>query len=159
MIIFCDMDQVLVNFMSGARRAMGKEFNDPSFNSDEDRWKVLNFPGFWYELEWMPEATQIWAALKPHNPHILSALAPYDAVWCEIEKREWCKRELNIIDEFIHIEKRSEKRNYAISPTGPNLLIDDHIRNITEWTEAGGLGVLHNTVPETLIALKAYNIS
>ena len=52
--IYCDMDQVLCNFMKGADAAVGGSF----VNTDkEERWKAINqTKGFWANLEWMPEA-------------------------------------------------------------------------------------------------------
>ena len=36
----------------------------------------------------------------------------------------------------------------------PNLLIDDHIKNISQFTSAGGIGVRHTSASNTIKQLK-----
>jgi hypothetical protein len=152
MKVYCDMDQVLVNFLAGARAALGREFNDPCLGTDQEKWrKIQNIQGFWANLEWMPGAILLWERIKPYSPHILSA-APHedDAPSCPAEKTIWCRQELVLPDERIHIVRRSEKKDFAVIDGVVNMLIDDHPRNVAEWREAGGIAILHTTVPETL---------
>lgn len=160
MIIYCDMDQVLVNFLGGAKKVMGKEFNDPSLGSLEDRWLVLrSIPDFWSSLEWMPSAKLLWDRIAHLNPRILSASPSLEeAPLCPSQKQEWGRTNLNIDDSRIHIVMREDKQLYAVHNGVPNLLIDDHPRNIAEWREAGGVAIHHQTVPETLAALATLGI-
>ena len=56
--IYCDMDQVLCNFMKGADKAVGGSF---VMADKEDRWKKINqVKGFWENLEWMPGAKNLY---------------------------------------------------------------------------------------------------
>ena len=56
--IYCDMDQVLCNFMKGADKAVGGSF---VMADKEDRWKKINqVKGFWENLEWMPNAKKLY---------------------------------------------------------------------------------------------------
>ena len=36
----------------------------------------------------------------------------------------------------------------------PNVLIDDHIKNIREWESKGGIGIHHTSVSKSLNSLK-----
>jgi hypothetical protein len=150
------MDQVLVNFLGGARKALGKEFNDPTLGTDDDKWQVLaQVPKFWSNLEWMPGAKAVWEFIIPYKPLVLSAAPPADLnPMCGPEKLEWCQRELGIGPERVFIVSRKEKKNYALSPDGPNLLVDDHPKNVNEWRAVGGEAILHSTVQETLFKLQ-----
>jgi hypothetical protein len=158
MKVYCDMDQVLVNFLAGARAALGKEFNDPCLGTDQEKWKkIQEITGFWANLEWMPGAVQLWKRIKSLDPHILSAAPPQeDAPSCPAEKTQWCWQELALQNERVHIVRRSEKRNFAVIDGEVNLLIDDHPRNCAEWCEAGGVAILHTTIPETLAELSGH---
>jgi len=157
--VYCDMDQVLVNFLGGARRALGREFNDPALGSLESRWSALRqVEKFWLNLHWMPNASVLWSYLQEEakSSSILSAAPPNDdAPACKPEKIEWCGIQLGLSEDRVKVVKREEKKLFALSEDGrPNLLIDDHPRNVVEWREAGGLAIHHTSVYETLQVLK-----
>ena len=155
--IFCDMDQVLVNFLKGSRLALGKEFNDPSLGSDSSKFRYLaaHHPYFWRELPWMPEARVLWQRLVRYNPWILTACpSDEDFKGAADEKRVWCRQELGMIMR-VETVNRHQKQTFAITHTlnhgtRSNLLIDDHPTNVEEWRDKGGIAILHQTVPETL---------
>jgi hypothetical protein len=153
------MDQVLVNFLGGARKALGKEFNDPCLGPDHDKWLILaKLPAFWVNLEWMPGAQLLWHNIKGKNTYILSACPRKDEnPMCPTEKKAWCERELGIPQSRVFTVDMIEKKNFA-KDDAPNLLIDDHLGNVLDWQAAGGIGIHHNTVPETLEELKQYGI-
>ena len=56
--IYCDMDQVLCNFMKGADEAVGSSF----IHADKtERWNKINqTKNFWANLEWMPGGKRLW---------------------------------------------------------------------------------------------------
>ena len=152
MIIYIDMDQVLVNFLAGTKRVLGKEFNDPSLGTDKEKFQLLanTCTNFWINLDWMPCAQDMWNQLQKYEPFILSACPPEDYYpSCTDEKVQWCKNNLGITRDRIYIVKRNEKKLFArLNPN--SLLIDDHPTNVREWREEGGTAIEHHTVPETL---------
>jgi uncharacterized protein YbaR (Trm112 family) len=153
--IYCDLDQVLVAFLAGARKALGKEFNDPALGTDQEKWVLIEqIQGFWENLEWMPNAQTLWDRIKHRGPHVLSAMPPKEqAPSCPGGKRIWCRENLAIPDAHVNLVSRIEKQKYAVVDGIQNLLIDDHPKNVLEWTAAGGIAIMHSTVPETLNAL------
>lgn len=159
MQVYCDLDQVIVNFLGGARRALGREFNDPALGTDQEKWALLRaIPNFWIQLEWMPGGKMLWKRIK-EDAHILSAApALEDAPSCPKEKRLWCWQELGVPDNRINIVRRDEKKNFAVIDGTINLLIDDHPKNVSEWVAAGGKAILHHTVPETLQQLDSFGL-
>ena len=55
--IYCDLDEVLVDFLRGADAAVGGDFI--KLPSDE-RWNKLNqTKGFWVNLGWKPNAKRL----------------------------------------------------------------------------------------------------
>src|ERR1700722_6924065 len=110
--IYCDMDQVIVNFLGGARAVLGKEFNDSTLGDFESKWqKINNHPNFWFDLEWMPNAKLLWAKLEFNNPCVLSACPPVDLnPRCATEKQSWCEKHLQIpIQKCILFHDRQDK--------------------------------------------------
>lgn len=160
--IFCDMDQVLVNFLGGARRALGMEFNDPKFpGQNRDKWLFLaTIPLFWDNLPWMPEAQILWDRIKGPNTYILSACPLLEEnPTCPGEKMTWCVRELGVSPgQVLTVHRRREKKNFATTNGKANLIIDDHIDTINGWRDAGGIAIHHHTIPETLYELNLLGI-
>lgn len=156
--IYCDMDQVLVNFLGGTRHVLGKEFNDLSLGEDHDKWLLIDkVPNFWVHLEWMPGAKMLWDCIKNKNTYILSAFPTEEEnPQCSTEKKMWCQRELGISPDRVFIVKRNEKKTFARRNNKANLLIDDHYNNVDIWHRKGGFGIWHQTVPETLIELQQF---
>jgi hypothetical protein len=156
--IYCDMDQVLVNFLGGARKVLGKEFNDPCLGKDNDKWVVLaTVPSFWTNLDWMPCASILWEEIKGRNTFILSACPPKELnPLCPEQKKLWCQIQLGLSTERVHTVSRSEKQNFAVTDGKPNLLIDDHYGNVNDWCKAGGYAIHHHTIPETMTQLRQF---
>ncbi len=92
--IFCDLDQVIVNFLGGAKKALGREFNDPALGTDEDKWRIIRaIPDFWLTLEWMPNAVVLWERVRWLNTFVLTACPTLDEnPLCAKQKVQWCSR-------------------------------------------------------------------
>ena len=146
--IYCDMDQVLCNFLKGADKVVG----EPFVNADkEKRWNTIsNTKDFWANLEWMPGAEKLYRRIEKYDPHILSAYSPFDKN-CIKGKELWIKRNLRLSDfSRIHLVRRAEKKAYS----NGNILIDDFGRNVKEWKSGGGIPNKHKTAKDTISALK-----
>ena len=52
--------------------------------------------------------------------------------------------------------QRKDKANFAMDGRDgrPNILIDDHIKNIQQFKSAGGIGVRHTSASKTISELK-----
>ena len=159
-IIYCDMDQVLVNFLGGGRKALGREIND--LGLDNDKWPVLinEFTTFWLNLEWMPNAQKIWERIHKKDVYILTACPPVELnPLAGPQKKQWCERELGISqDRVITVPDRKGKLKYSRHGGRPNLIIDDHLSTVMDWCLRDGNAVWHHTVPETLEDLKQFGL-
>jgi len=153
--IYCDMDQVLVNFMGGANKVLVDNGHQPFQHTEKDvKWQVLSsVPKFWANLEPMPDAMLLWRFIRPHDPMILSTPSKRMPT-CKPEKLEWIRKHLGHVKE-VHLVPREDKQKFAVNSDGtPDLLIDDYEKNIREWEAAGGIGVRHINSMNTISQLR-----
>ena len=149
--IYCDMDQVLVDFMKGADEAVGGSF----VTSDKgERWNKINqTKRFWTELEWMPGARKLYQFIARYDPHVLSAYSARDPN-SQNGKKKWLNKHTNFSRSNTNLVRRADKQKFAMKDGNPNILIDDYIKNIKEWEAKGGIGIHHTNVGKTLAELK-----
>ena len=149
--IYCDLDEVLVDFMRGANAAVGGNF--VKMDADE-RWNRINqTKGFWANLGWKPNAKRLHDFIIRYNPHVLSAHTGRDPT-SKVGKMKWLNKNTSFKRANIHLVLRSQKKSYATTDEKPNVLIDDYIKNIREWEAAGGIGIHHTDVGKTISELK-----
>ena len=158
-VIYCDMDQVLADFLGGAEKVIGEPFesNSDRYTKDEMKAMIVAKKDFWHTLPWLEGGRNLWKVISkiPDTPiHILSAYASWDPN-CKAGKRAWLKKNLKPSPSRIFLVKRAEKQNFAEKNA---ILIDDHPKNIKEWTSAGGKGVLHINTSTTIAKLKKLGI-
>ena len=157
-LIYCDLDGVLVNLMKGANELilpLYPNVKDWTEVDKEERWKVISGKkDFWKNLEFMPNGIRLWNFIKPYNPNILSAYSKRD-VNSKRDKLLWVTKNLGRLPrKNILIVLRKDKKRFAVSDGTPNILIDDYDKNINEWKNAGGIGILHKSIPNTIGELK-----
>jgi 5'(3')-deoxyribonucleotidase len=156
--IYCDMDGVLVDFVGGAERVGAKlppESERANTTQDEKNaiWnKITSVKDFWANLSWMPGAKKLYQRISKYDAHILSAYAKRDSSSIT-GKRKWLKKNTNFKSGKINLVMRSQKKNFATVGGKSNILIDDYEKNIREWEAAGGVGIIHKNVNETIAKL------
>lgn len=158
--IYFDMDGVLADFDRGVEELAHFERNNQEESTEEQdqkMWEAIRkVPHFYDKLELMHGAKEMFDAVyeaygdkceiltgipKPHR-HIDTA---------GDDKIAWMHR---VLSENIQVNVvfREEKKNYC---TGADcILIDDLLRNITEWEAMGGTGVLCRDSESTIQRLK-----
>jgi len=145
--LYCDMDQVLVAFLSGIKKITGQDFEKMDRNT---RWnRVSNTPKFWENLDFMPGAKRLLQRIQKYDPYILSAYTDRDSS-SKAGKIKWVQKNTRIPKSRIIVAKREQKQSYATQNGEPSVLIDDYIKNIKEWENKGGIGVHHTDVSKTL---------
>ena len=162
MIIYCDMDGVLADFKTAAVKTNGMSINRwMNIPSSQQKWeRIKNNKNFWHNLPWMPGGRALWSYISKHNPQILSAYVEetYDPN-CIPGKRAWLRKNPRITDRSkINLVRRKEKKNFATKGGKKNILIDDYIKNVREFTSAGGIGIHHTSTSKTLSELKKLGI-
>jgi len=152
--IYCDMDQVLVNFMGGANKALVAQGLQPFQHTEKDvKWEAFQrVPKFWANLEPMPDAMTLWRFIRPHGPYILSTPSKCMPT-CKPEKLEWIRKHLGNVEQ-VYLVPREDKQNYATKNGKPNLLIDDYEKNCKEWEAKGGIAIRHINSMNTISQLR-----
>ena len=154
--IYCDMDGVLCDFAKGVEKVIGKSITQWSYGSKSEKWdKIKATPKFWHTLPWMTGGKDLWNFISKNKPHILSAYVEesFDPN-CIPGKSHWARTNLGIAPGNINLVKRVQKQNYAKVAGQPAILIDDYKKNTDQFTQKGGIGILHTTTSNTIRELK-----
>lgn len=151
MLLFCDLDGVLTDFLKAAHKLV-PDWEHESYNI---KWEIINSYGsdFWATLEWMPDGRVLWDYIAKHYPNTAFLTAIPRMPTARKGKLIWISSNLGPrFSQRAITCIRADKQKYA----GPGrVLVDDHVKNIREWRMAGGIGVLHTGALSTILQLKA----
>lgn len=157
-IIYSDSDGVLADFGAAAQRVLGQPWQNAG-NRAAQGDQLNKTPEFWETIPPMHDFRALWGFIEKYHPHILTAVPsdPWKFSFHEVErgKREWYRRHIPTLPQNrIHIVHRDDKSKFATNGHTKNILIDDHVKNVQEFTAAGGVGILHHNAKSTIILLK-----
>tara|TARA_Y100000310_G_scaffold77027_1_gene73491 strand:- start:5612 stop:6262 length:651 start_codon:yes stop_codon:yes gene_type:complete len=180
--IYCDMDGVLVNFEDGvieyvngrlknmedgdkyqrklinALDKLGREYEitltdisfDKALRLNAARNYMYKMVGknreFWANLDWLPEGKKLWDYIKKYDPIICTA--PMSDEGAE-GKIDWIEKNLGLNRSRVILT--SDKFEHA---SESNLLIDDMLKFLEPWIDAGGKGIHHQSTEETIRRLE-----
>jgi GNAT superfamily N-acetyltransferase len=149
--IYLDMDGVITDFDKKfvELAGMGPREYENSFGT-EKFWDFIDIKHkvkFFSEMEWMPEGKKLYDFVKQFDHKLLSAPSKNDA--SKIGKRIWRKN--NTPDTQLILSAAVNKQNYADKS---NILIDDREKNIQQWRDAGGIGILFKSTDQVIDELK-----
>lgn len=162
--IYFDMDDVLADFTRGVKEMVGMTpppQDDKHKAEDNDMWAgIRKIEHFYDKLEIAPGAKKMFDALygKYGNKcEVLTAVPKEDKNIPEAgeDKIKWMHRMLSE-DIKINVVTREEKPGYCFGLGC--ILIDDMEKNIKNWEEIGGTGVLHKSAEETMLKLKEMGV-
>ena len=149
--IYCDMDEVLVALLDGAKQVLGKPMTEVE---KTERWNIISkVKAFWENLKWMPGAKRLYDFMSKYNLNILSAYTSRDPN-CRRGKLRWLQKNTKLPRSNIYLVKREQKQKFAVTNGRPNILVDDYMKNIQEWENKGGIGIHHTNVSKTINELK-----
>jgi|TARA_B100001079_G_scaffold250770_1_gene242578 hypothetical protein len=152
--IYCDMDGVLVDFVKYTSEHLGQRFTD-------ENWTDLPIDMF-YRMPPMTDAKVLWNFIGKYDPFILTAVprkSPERGPVSERaadDKKRWMNKHFRVNDARVFAVLRKHKANFAKDGRDgrPNLLIDDHAKNVDAFKKAGGLGVVHTSARNTIKELR-----
>ncbi len=144
-IIYFDMDGVLADFRGYLEKhnIAYVPHNTTDKEADTNMWECIKkVERFYYQLEPVPGAIELFQELnKKYHCEILSAIPKphWGLVGTAEDKKAWIAKYLGE-KVPVNIVYREEKKNFAKDRNC--FLIDDLKKNIAEWNEYGGTGIL-----------------
>jgi hypothetical protein len=148
--LYLDCDGVLADFDTGARAILGLHPRD--FQAKHGLglfWKRLaGSPDFYAALPALPDAYDLFNAVKHLNPVILTGLP--QGKWAEPQKVRWAAE--HFPDTAIICCMARDKAKHA---RPGDILIDDTLKYRHLWEEAGGLLIHHKSAEQSVAELKA----
>lgn len=153
--LFLDMDGVFANMEKRVKDLTGKL---PHEQSAARMWKSVYFDKeFFLSLELMEDAHHLWKYAVQYEPKFLTGAPAW--AYAREQKRLWVKKEHTLADgtKFVFdpvevlVVPRKDKRLHAHPKA---ILVDDREDNVAMWTDAGGIGVVHRDVWDTIEQLE-----
>ncbi len=147
-MIFCDMDGVLVDFDGGFHEFNGKY---PSELSRSEMWQIiLDRENHWFNLPQKEDAEELINFLEKYDYQILTGIPTHGYKKAEREKPLWIEKHIgNHINVICCLSK---DKHLFCKPN--DILIDDREKMISDWEDAGGIGILHKNSEETIKKLE-----
>ena len=149
MQLYLDCDGVLADFEAAASHLLGspprqfeKRHGLPEF------WRRLaRYPDFYGTLPLMPDAMELFAAVRHLDPIILTGLPRGN--WAAPQKVRWATEHFpgTRIITCLAADKRRHARD-------GDILVDDTLKYRDLWTGAGGIFVHHRDARTTIAALR-----
>ena len=149
--LYLDCDGVLADFDKGATAVLGLPPRAFEERHGLGRFwqKLATAPDFYFGLPLMPDAMELFGAVKHLDPIILTGLPRGN--WAAPQKVRWA--ETYFPGTRIITTMARDKRNHAKEG---DVLVDDQDRHRHLWEEAGGVFIQHKNARESIEALKAY---
>ena len=151
--IYCDMDGVLCDFVGGIMETLNlarHPFQDEidTFLSTLEGSSV----DWWANLDWQEGGKKLWILLRELNTEILTACPSQCKMQPNVKKgkKKWCKKNLKM-STGINVTTRRGKVRFVGER---HILIDDYIKNVNEWKQAGGIAIHHRSPRQTAKELK-----
>lgn len=154
-VIFCDMDEVLSDFVGGACKVHGitreeLESKRPPGTwaieqfiglTTEEFWKPINALGerFWTELEPLPWCVPFFSSLQEYGEHVVILSSPSDHPGCLSGKAIWLRKMLGPNIDFCPFRYK----HYLAG--SKRILIDDRAENVDKWSSGSnnrGIGIV-----------------
>jgi hypothetical protein len=149
--VYLDLDGVMANFDKAWYEDYGLTEEDWEYRQEE---VAKMAPFFFLELEEMPGAVKLWKYLVKSEATVKVLTARPKRIWTDGEadeqKKIWFAKRFSPLTEVI-VCYGEEKQKYA-APMA--ILIDDRVRNVAQFSFAGGIGILHRDAKHTIQYLK-----
>jgi hypothetical protein len=149
--VYLDCDGVLADFDKGAAAIFGMSPRDFEKRRGLGAfWKALaTAPDFFAELEPMPDAHELFEAVRHLDPIILTGLP--QGRWAEPQKRRWAERHFPGVE--VITTRAALKREYCHPG---DALVDDRDKYRALWEQAGGVFIHHTGAVDSIAALRRH---
>ena len=149
--LYLDCDGVLADFSKGATALLGLAPDAYGKRHGSVRFwqKLARAPDFYFGLPLMPDAMELFEAVRHVNPIILTGLPRGN--WAADQKVRWAAR--HFPGTRIITTMARDKRNHAKSG---DVLVDDQVRHRDLWEGVGGIFIHHKDAKRSLKRLAEY---
>ena len=157
MQIYLDCDGVLADFNKKFREVTGHNPADyDKLYGIKAFWKIVQLNnGFFEDLDLMPDAMELYDAVKHLNPIIITGL-PMGAFGkrCSDEKLSWRDKHFPGVEMItcLSVDKKNHMKAHG------DILIDDSPKYEPLWTHAGGIWVTHTSAQSSINILLNMNV-
>lgn len=147
--IFLDCDGVLADFDKAATAILGQEPRrfQQQFGLRQFWRRLAAVPDFFAKLEPLPDAMELYRAVRHLDPAILTGLPR--GSWAEPQKRRWAERYFP----GVPVITTTAALKYEHCHPG-DALIDDRDRYRHLWEKAGGIFIHHTSARMSIAALR-----
>ncbi len=158
-MLYIDLDGVLADFDGKVLEITGKY---PSELTTKELWKQLQVvDNFYYSLDIIEGSKEFLDYIlytSQVRVEILTAL-PSPSKKLRTSSNDKIMWVYDKIDPYIITNCVSNWRMKTyFCRNDDDILIDDQEKNIVQWQEAGGIGILHNNFEDTIQKLKELNV-
>ena len=168
-ILYVDMDGVLADFYTPFNKMAGVDsWKDADKTTiSQALKKITQMNDFWSNLDVLSDVPALMDAIKEvtGGPYKVLSKAIASDPNAVSQKKQWVSRLSPKPEETIIMPATGNKGKYAKQSNGTqNILIDDFGYNITQWQQAGGIGIQHKngevntTIQNLKKAFKKYEI-
>ena len=149
--LYLDCDGVLADFDRGATAILGMKPKAFEHRHGLGKFwqKLAQAPDFYFSLPLLPDAMQLYDAVKHLDPIILTGLPRGN--WAADQKKRWAEQHFPGVRMITCMAR--DKRNHA---KDGDVLVDDMEKYRHLWEQAGGIFVQHRSAAESVEALRDY---
>lgn len=152
-MLYIDLDGVMVNFHKAILKHTGKAY------AGKKTWEILEtIPNLFYSLEPCLDAFYginfIESNFIPYEFLTALPLITGELHSAQLDKVRWVRDKLNSNAQVRCVQNWRHKKYFCREKH--DILVDDCSRNIQEWKDAGGIGILHSNWFDTIEELKKY---
>ncbi len=149
--LYLDCDGVLADFEKGATAVLGMKPKAFEHRRGPGRFwaRLASTPDFYFSLPLMPDAMQLFGAVKHLDPIILTGLPRGN--WAADQKMRWAEKHFPGVRMITCMAR--DKRNHAREG---DVLVDDNDKFRHLWEAAGGIFVHHKNAAESIEELRNY---
>lgn len=151
--LFLDLDGVLGDFDISAADIFGlpPRNAEAAFGAKRFWADLQSHPGFYENLPLMPDAMELFEAVRHLNPIILTGLPQGD--WAEPQKRTWGRK--NFPETKMICCASKDKRNHMLPG---DVLVDDWPKYKELWEDSGGIFILHTSAQNSIAQLRELGV-
>jgi hypothetical protein len=148
--IYLDCDGVLADFDKGAERILGMHPRAFEKRHGIGRFwqRLATAEGFFESLEPLPDAYELYDAVKHRNPIILTGLPR--GKWAEPQKRRWAEKHFPGVPVITTSAALKHEHRHP-----GDVLVDDRDKHRHLWENEGGVFILHTHAASSIAELRA----